>query len=88
MATAFTPAEIAAGDADPDADFDGDDLLNLAEMALGTNPTLADAYSIIGTGNLSGLELVEESENRFIIRDKRPITPGSPRFIRIVISTP
>jgi len=36
--TAFTPAQILAGDSAPDADPDLDGLTNLAEYALGANP--------------------------------------------------
>lgn len=134
----FTPAQIDDGDADPDFDADGDDIVNLGEMALGTNPNVADASSVFGSGNLSGLSLVdvagndylqmtldksaltggvwycvqlssdlstwtpnpavpgdetafeilEDSDSRLVIRDKTPISTGTPRFARIVLKTP
>ena len=34
----FTPAQILGGDAEPQADADGDGLVNLAEYALGSDP--------------------------------------------------
>lgn len=134
----FTLAEIASGDAGPDQDPDGDGIENLGEMALSTDPTVADASSVFGSGNLSGLSLadvsgsqylqfsldksalpggvwysvqlssdltswspdpavpgddthftiLEDSGERLIIRDKTPISVGTPRFARIVLSKP
>lgn len=134
----FTRAQIAAGDADPNQDPDRDTIANLAELALGTNPVEADSSSVFGSGNLSGLSLVEasgnqylqmtldksaldggvwycvqlssdlinwtpdpatpgdqsaydileDSPNRLTIRDKTPVSAGSPRFARIVFKTP
>ncbi len=134
----FTSAQIAAGEAAPDTDFDGDGIANLGELALGTDPLVADASSIFGSGNLGGLELaqvsgsnylqmtldksalsggvwycvqvssdltnwspdpavpgdesafdiLEDSPSRLVIRDKTPISAGSPRFARIVFKTP
>ncbi|MGJ8639759.1 MAG: Calx-beta domain-containing protein [Opitutaceae bacterium] len=137
-AGAFTPAQIAAGDADPYGDADLDGIANIGELALGTDPVVADASSVFGSGNASGLslsedsglnylqmtldksalsggvwycvqvssdlstwspdpalpgddsafEILEDGDSRLVIRDRTPVAPGSPRFVRIVIKQP
>jgi len=74
----FTRAQIAAGDAAVNADPDGDQIVNLGEIALGTDPTLADASSVFGAGNLSGLSLVEAAGNQYLqmTLDKSALSGG------------
>ena len=58
-ATQFTAAQIASGISDRDADPDNDNLSNEAEMALGTNPNLANDEPAFGLGGNGGLEVIE-----------------------------
>lgn len=136
-ATEFTSAEIASGASDPGADPDGDGMVNLAELAMGTNPTLFTDTSLLRVDAGSGIELVEsagesylqitlpkpteasgvwyaaqfsgdlitwspsnpspgsseivvvkETTEWIVVRDTVPISPGSPRFGRIVVVQP
>jgi uncharacterized delta-60 repeat protein len=58
-AETFSGAQITAGWADPEIDFDGDGFDNITERALGTDPTFADA-SLVYTYDLMGSsELVD-----------------------------
>lgn len=131
----FTGSERMAGTADADADPDGDEIPNLGEMALGTDPNEVDPASAFGGGYVEGLslstdgsddylqltldksaleggvwygvqvssdltkwspdpatpgddsafEVIEDSRDRLIIRDRTPVSPGSPRFVRLVL---
>ena len=138
VAEHFTSAQIVAGEAASNFDADGDGIVNLGELALGTDPNVADASSVFGAGNLSGVslaedagnqylqmtldksalsggvwycvqvssdlqtwspnpavpgddsafEILEDSLSRLIVRDRTPISAGSPRFARIVLKAP
>lgn len=55
----FTGAQILAGLADPEADLDGDELDNITELALGLDPTFADASLVYSNNLLGSSELVD-----------------------------
>jgi len=51
----FSVSQINSGNTSAEQDFDGDGILNVAEMAIGTSPTVADSPSrfAVAAGNLS-----------------------------------
>ncbi len=134
----FTPAQIAGGESADTADPDGDGLVNLAEMAGGTDPNRFDANAWFGrtapggiaeiedggslylqvafekSGSVPGVwyaaqfssdlttwtpanpepggngvyDVMEDSADRFIVRDKTPMDGESRRFVRMVLLRP
>lgn len=64
--TQFTNVEITAGKAAEDADPDGDGIVNLAEMAFGTNPNLANTEPAFGGASNQGIELISDSGEQYL----------------------
>jgi hypothetical protein len=58
LAENFSAAQVAAGDADEDADPDDDGIQNLAEMVLGTDPNLVDSGLVFGPSADGGVSVV------------------------------
>ncbi|MDA3873650.1 MAG: hypothetical protein PF795_06790, partial [Kiritimatiellae bacterium] len=62
----FTPTQILAGDADPDADPDEDSIENLAELAMGLNPNLANPLDDFAIDPVSGIEIISDGGNQYL----------------------
>ncbi|MEZ5915918.1 MAG: delta-60 repeat domain-containing protein [Parvularculaceae bacterium] len=62
----FTHAQIAAGDADPHGDPDLDDIPNLAEMAMGSDPHVANTGSAFNISSETGVQIVEEGGLQYL----------------------
>jgi uncharacterized delta-60 repeat protein len=136
--TQFSSAQFSNGESASGFDSDGDGIINLAEMAMGTNPNVANSDSVFSVSKSDGIllvsdngqqylqisldktslqkgawflaqfsndlnvwnpssptpatnasyEVIEDSATRFIVRDKTPTSPATPRFGRILIKQP
>lgn len=62
----FTSAQISGGLSDPNQDPDSDNITNLAELALGTNPNLFDAANSFGIDTDAGIDIVESGGNDYL----------------------
>ncbi|MGJ8678152.1 MAG: Calx-beta domain-containing protein [Akkermansiaceae bacterium] len=62
----FTAAEILSGNADPDADPDGDGIQNIAEMAFSTSPIAANSSPVFEITSEEGIILVEDSGEQYL----------------------
>lgn len=77
----FTEAQIASGAADPDADPDSDNLINLAEMAFGENPNVTTAAGQFAVNGASGISIAEDSGNAYLqISLSKPASPDGPWY--------
>ncbi|MBT8044104.1 MAG: hypothetical protein KJO79_04060 [Verrucomicrobiae bacterium] len=77
--TQFTAAEITAGDADADEDPDGDGMINLAEMAMGTSPTVANSDPVFAISKNGGVTLHNTGGQNYlqITLDKTSLEKGA-----------
>lgn len=75
----FSAAQISAGDAAYDQDPDGDGIVNLAEMAMGTNPNVANSDPVFQTANNGGVTLHTDSGQRYLqlTLDKTALEKGA-----------
>ncbi|BDS06693.1 hypothetical protein NT6N_17330 [Oceaniferula spumae] len=64
--TWFTPSQFASGDAAADEDPDGDGMTNLAEMAMGTNPNVANTDPVFGVSKNNGVNIVEDGDQDYL----------------------
>ena len=64
--TQFTAAEILAGGSDVDEDPDEDGMSNLAEMAMGTNPTVANTDPVFNASNNDGVTLHSSGGQKYL----------------------
>jgi|GEM_PF-1235555 len=62
----FTSVQIAGGLSDPYQDPDNDNITNLAELALGTNPNLFDSANSFGIDTDAGIDIVESGGNDYL----------------------
>ncbi len=62
----FTDAQILAGVTDPDDDPDNDDINNLAELAMGTDPNTIDAESLFAVDAGGGVNIVEDGGQQYL----------------------
>ncbi len=77
--TQFTADEIAAGDADVGQDPDEDGIVNLAEMAMGTNPVVANTDPVFSISENGGVTLQNSGGQDYlqITLDKTSLTNGA-----------
>lgn len=77
--TRFTSADIVAGNAAADVDPDGDGILNLAEMAMGTNPIVANNDSVFSVSSNDGITLQNSGGQDYlqIKLDKSSLADGA-----------
>ncbi|MDF3129804.1 Calx-beta domain-containing protein [Kiritimatiellaeota bacterium B1221] len=77
----FTAAQITSGVTDPEDDPDNDDISNLAELAMGTDPNVVDAESLFAVDAGGGVTIVEDGGQQYLqISLNKPVDSEAPWY--------